>query len=412
MENSPLRDTYISCSEPIYPYHGNYVVVNLSRPHCLNIPNTVSSLWDVQVQGWQNVASPSWADPSRNFIMPTHCIRPWSNGNYWWNPAMYTTRTLQPITRTAAYGEPQLGSSMYMLSLLLGMTNYTGVSYQYSQYDNPTNYFGDSYRYNNVENSRPFYSPVPLIYQHINDSFVQPLTNALHHIAGFNLTIFDVEFTTLETIINPCHSLGRTMELMIKTIVPRVDLSGCWLEPPSDYNAINSNDWNGLYPLETTNGTPYSNGSPGEQLTVLSAISTELDHCTQYFEVIVPVQLFTLQTVGSDFTFTLQDISNGTPTYGPNMEIVATRLRGIFWDAVGEPTTANHATYVHFEIIHPKGLLSIAHCFHDTHPINRPLFCSETNALPLKRPHDVSTCLVISPRCGPGMWTNLPQSLL
>lgn len=413
-QQSPLSDNYISCTEPINPYHGDYVVIQLSRPYTLQLPIGVTNLWQMQPSHWRTLP-PMWSDTSRNFIMPTHCVRTWSNGSFWFAPNHYfltTSLSIVPLPRSQQYVEPQLGGMMYMYAYLLGMTNLGGLPYRYSMYGSDYS-SGDSYFTNGIEFSRPYWAFPPQKDFYLNQQISASSLTAMKYIAGLNLTLFVVDIS--QNVINttPC-SLRTKMTVILKPLVPFVDLSGCWLQPPANYHEYDDYDqldWDGIYPVQTTNGTPYSNGSPGEQLSILPAIALDVGECVQQFEVVLPVQLYTLASINSTFSFTLQDISNGTPAYGPNMEVVATTLQGFFWDEEGKPTDAAHASSIHFQLKDSQSLFHLSHTFEECKGRqNRPVFCSEIDAVPINGPEGMSASLLFSPKCGPGMWTNLPQN--
>lgn len=406
-----LRDNYVSCTEPVDPYHGNYVIISLSKPYCLHLPLKANHL--TLTAGWESIGLYSsgslsvypahWDDPSRNFIMPTHCVRTWSNASYWGN-----RHSLTPVARAAHYPEPQIGGTMYMYAYLLGMAIGQTLPTSYSQLDY-TYATGDSYRAVS-EQTRPCYAIQPSEYVFLNNDFVTYTNTPLVRIGGLNLTSYVVSFVYQKTIRMdaPCSSY---LQVIIKPLVPYVDLSGCWLNPPANYLSYRYQDWDGYYELESKYGTAYTNGSAGEQLPLLPAIAKSINTDTRCFEVVLPVQLFTLSSVDSAFTFTLQDISHGTPPSGPNMEVVATRVRGTFWDSSASPTNAMNATQVHFEILEPTSVFHLSHAFADNlGNVNRPFYCTESDSLPTDPPTSAITCLLLSPRCGPGVWTNMPQT--
>ena len=423
-QQAPLRDTYISCTEPVNPYHGNYVVVSLTKPYCLNLPLTVDNLWEIQTSSWHSIGSqspgslsfsaPSWADMSRNFIMPTYCVRTWSNTSYWWDPDYYYTpmKGLNPLPRSSNYVEPQLGSIMYMQALLLCLGKKDTLPYRYSEYGVGV-LNGDSYYYNaSNDSTQPFWVQPPTEYSFLNEN----LPTSLSRIAGFNLTCFAVEVTPTylsKPKLSSCPSTSM-FRMTLKPIVPFADLSGCWLNPPMNYtNYMNHQDWDGRFTLETTNGTAFSLGSPEEQLSVLPAITVELTASAHCVDVILPLQLYTLVPVDSTFTFSLQDVSNGTPAYRVNTEVVATRVRGYFWDNDGDPTTAGNASSIHFEVANPTKVHKASHTFFEKNGNhNRPFYCTETDSIPILNSPQFASALMFVPQCGPGMWTNLPQNNL
>ena len=426
-KQTPLRDNYISCTEPVNPYHGDYVVISLSKPFCLNLPVNQSDLWSIQQPNWVSIGTtspgslsvkpPSWSDMSRNFIMPTHSVRTWSNGSYWWNPNHYISAfhtNLTPLTRTAKYPEPQVGGTMYMQALLHSLGYMSGLPYSYSTY-NPSYAFSnpDSYKtLSDIELTRPFWTLPPSEYQYINRFILDDNSQGMLRISGLNLTLFQV--TTSPTMSIPCQSGNNNyLNITLKPLVPYSDLSGCFLNPPGNYeHYIIYQDWDGMYCLESSQGTPYTSGNSGEQIPMLPAISTSVRHNATCFKVTLPVQLYTLAEVGSNFTFSLADVSNGAPSYPtsqvPNMAVVATRLKGIFWDADGEPTTAENAESVHFVIDEPHSPFSLSHTFQESlGNQNRPVFCTESNSIPLGTYSSYMGSLLFAPKCGPGMWTDL-----
>lgn len=420
-KQTPLRDNYVSCTEPTNPYHGNYVLISMTKPYCLNLPYNINYLWQAQTPGWKNVGAQSpgsfsyqpasWADMSRNFIMPTHCVRTWSNGSYWWNPDFYSRPphdTLSPLSRFSNYPEPQIASTMYMQAHLSCLGYQLYLPYRYSENDSNVPE-GDSYHVGFTESSRPYWNHPPNEYKYLNPSFqTSPFYDVCGN-AGFNLTSYAVEIHPTY-LVRPALVPGidcpySSFQVLLKPIVPYVDLSGCWLNPPTNYNNYKTyQDWDGRFSLETKYGN--------QQLSVLPAIRLDVRPACTSFTVVVPVQLYTMQPVGPNFTFTLQDVSSGAPAYGPNMEVVATTLRGTFWDANGEQTTGENAVSVHFEILSPSKLFNLSHTFIDNDGNrNRPFYCTETNSIPVIQPmQQFTSTLLLSPKCGPGMWTNLPTA--
>ena len=400
-KQTPLRDNYITCTEPVNPYHGNYVVVSLTKPYCLNLPPDISTLWGVQAKRWKT-SDPSWSDASMHFIMPTHCVRTWSNSSYWWNPNHYfltTSLSIVPLPRVQKYFEPQLGATMYMYAHLLGMGNMVNLPYRYSLYG--SGYAtGDPYFTGGSEYSRPFWTNPPQHELYLNDQIsASPLTS-MKHIAGLNMTLFMVDISKNTMLTTACTS--RTiLVITLRPLVPYVDLSGCWLQPPDNYNDYDTYiqpDWDGLYPLQAT------------AVSMLSPIVLEVGETCQHFDVVLPVQLYTLAPVGSGFTFTLQDVSNGSPA-SPSMEVVATRIRGYFWDDNGEVTEALYATGIHFELQENTSVFQMSHSFQEkTGRKVRPLYCSEVPMIAMTSTSDTTPSLLFSPRCGPGIWTNLPKN--
>lgn len=451
-KQAPLRDSYVSCTEPVNPYHGNYVSVNLTRPWALNIPPTFVNMWELQNAYW-NVSGilsvgtdftnvPQWSDLSRNFIMPTHCVRYWSNGSSWWNPTYYDSSDLLPVARAARYPEAQIGDQMYLRATLLGQAYFESfdLAAQHSEYAyNDGTINGDFYKLvpGGLTMTNPLYGansiPFPPEYYYLNynmNAFDSSGTG-LARIGGFNLTCFVVEAVISNLPVN-CRSYDNaSLSVTIKPLVPYADLSGCWLLPPTNYDTgyPEQEDWDGLYIIETLNGTnPNTNwGYYRTKTSILPAITANFSPQARCFYVTLPVQLYTARNSSFyDFTFTLSDFSNGAPLgpviiydptpsfYGTNMVTVATKLRGVFLDANGDPTIASMADSIQFEIVDPRKVFNLSHTFEDKNGglHNRPIFCTETGSIPVKKPgvnFSYSTSLLFSPRCGPGMWTNLPS---
>lgn len=433
-KQTPLRDNYISCTEPINPYHGNYVVISLTKPFCLNLPLDKDNLWTVQQPSWrsigasspgsQSVTAPSWSDPSRNFVMPTHCVRTWGNCSFWWNPRYYINAfhtNLTPLTRTTKYPEAQMGGQMYLEAVLAGLSADVNGSmpYNYSEYgtlypfSNP-----DSYLTNGNEWTRPYWTLPPSEYQYLNRFLSDSPSSGIGRMAGFNMTLFQM-VASLQSA-SPCeYATNHYLTLTLKPLIPYVDLSGCFLNPPGNYHDYTLyGDWDGKYSLESSGwSTPYTSGLPGEQIAVLPAISTDVNSNSTCFRVTLPVQLYTLRPVDKDFTFSLTDISNGAPSYNiyntqntlsVNMVVVATKVKGIFWDVHGEPTTADNADSIHFEIEDKNSPVSLLHTFEENvGDKDRPVFCTQTGSLPIGRYDQYTPSLLFTTKCGPGMWTDL-----
>lgn len=444
----PLRDTYISCTEPVNPYHSNYVVVKLTKPYCLNIPATKTNLWDIQSPQWYNIGQvspdsdntypPQWSDISRQFLMPTHGVRTWSNGSYWWNPNYYNADyppILTPVPRSSKYPEALPGDTLFLRSIINGMGRLDGLYAQYSEYPITSTPLGDSYFYGNDNHSFPYWSSLPSEYTYLNQWVTANGVDggSIPRVAGLNLTLFVVE----AVVNSPPPTFGPLsstfMTLTIKPLVPWVDMSGCYLNPPGNYSTSplysEQADWDGLYEIVSSTGTPYFTNLYGDKIPILPAIQSEVSPKTKCFYVTLPVQLYTLTTVGgiqndrSGFTFSLVDVSDGGPQYSDlsggyiyaNMEVVATKLRGTFLDVNGDPCLAQDADSIQFEIVDPIKVFNLSHTYEEnTGGKNRPVYCTESGAIPIRRPDcgpwKYSTSLLFSPKCGPGIWSNLPAT--
>lgn len=455
MKQIPLRDTYIPCTEPIHPYHGNYVSISLTKPWILNLPMEINNLWQLQKPYWHVnttltedssfVTVPQWSDICRNFIMPTYCVRTWGNTGYWWNPThydnLYTFPGYSPVTRTARYPEAQIGDLMYMHALLMSLpstvyrANGNDVRLQYSQYDyNSGTVYGDFYNNNGREYSIPSYTTIPSEYRSVNEIVNHTLhntyTNGLGRIAGLNLTLFVVEAQIhLPTDPTLCPPNANYLSITLKPLVPYCDISGCYLYRPDNYdtNYMNQEDWDGTSLIETNNGAdpniPETWAETGIVESVLPPITAEFPSTQKCFYVFLPLQLYTATPCAPDFpfTFSLRDFERGS-VHGPmsyvtrvglNMVTVAVRLRGTFLNIEGEPCTAGEAESLQFEITHPENIFTLSHTYQTNRGgSNRPILCTETCSIPILKPGvalPVSTSLLFSPRCGPGMWTNLPR---
>lgn len=440
-KQTPLRDNYISCTEPINPYHGNYVVVSLTKPFCLNLPLTKDDLWSVQQPYWkcigatspgsQSTSPPNWSDPSRNFVMPTHCVRTWSNCSSWWNPNHYISAfhtNLAPLPRTSKYPEAQIGGQMYLEAMLAGLSTdiRQGIlPYRYSEYESSYTFSNpDSYRSYDEERTRPYWEIPPTEYQYLNRFISNNIQQGIGRAAGFNTTLFQM-VTSLHRVPPCVYPNNHYLTITFKPLVPYSDLSGCFLNPPANYNDyIISADWDGQYSLESSGwNTPHTSGAPGEQIAVLPAITTDIHSNTTCFRVTLPIQLYTLRQVDRYFTFSLKDISNGAPNYlynqprddpiyaAPNMEVVATRIKGTFWDVHGEPTTVDNADSIHFEIDDKNSPVALLHTFEESMGNeNRPVFCTQSSSLPLGEYENYTPSLLFTAKCGPGMWTDLSSN--
>ena len=453
----PLRDTYIPCSEPINPYHGNYVSVNLSKPWILNLPVQADNLWDTQEHYWYvhslltNNSSftsvPQWSDICRNFIMPTYCVRTWGNGSYWWNPNHYydfSTRQLTPLSRSAKYPEAQIGDQMFLRATLLSLPSfyYTdnggNILLQYSEYPyDGGNMYGDFYNNGEREYTIPSYgtdTPIPHEYKTVNNimnsNLYTPFAQGMGRIGGFNLTLFVVEArVNTQTTPSLCVPASAFMTVSFKPLVPYSDLSGCWLRPPTNYSSYtNKEDWDGTYLPETSAGANPNNpatwAESGVVESVLPTIEANFPSSQKCFHVVLPVQLYTAIPCSSayPFTFSLGDFQNGSVVgplsyitqIGLNMVTVAVKLRGVFLDIEGEPCTAGQAESIQFEVVDPEEVVSLSHTYQNTMGVlNRPIMCTETGSLPILKSNvtlPVTTSLLFAPKCGPGMWTNLPEA--
>lgn len=519
----PLRDTYISATEPTNPYHGNYVVINLTEPYTLLLESSYTNLWQQQNSIWSvttqtnsppgatssyAIQAPQWSDISRSFIMNTHTPRVWSNNSYWWSPGYYSTNgttSTKNISRSARYPESQLGDTMYLRALLDGLgnlgTNFTygprystlfygnntGITYNAgatSPFGDPHWYYraSDTYASTDLSNSYTFpnfggsaayinigtLAPEDVaLNNYINYPGGSPVYG-LNHVAGFNQTLFVVDaFVSSITPFKKCVLNTQSfLTINIRPLVPYSDLFSGFLYPPQDYYSytkINGGypDWNGNYDIESIGGTniagitlPYF---PFQQISVLPQITANISPKAKCFFVTLPVQLYTLAQVGynspfdsvyagvtiaartdisgglNSFTFTLNDVNSGCPvyysvnnnaagiTYGnyANMSVAAITLKGTFKDVQDDPCAAVDADSIQFSIFSPTSpsLFSLSHTYEEnTGGKNRPIYCTETGSIPIRKESSLldlpyQTSLLFSPKCGPGIWSNLPSQV-
>lgn len=498
----PLRDTYISATEPVNPYHGNYVVINLTSPYTLLLEPTYENLWQQQASIWSvstlantvagttyNLPAPQWSDASRSFIVNTHTPRIWSNGSYWDSPSAYPGVTVKNVGRSARYPEAQLGDSMFLRAILNGMGNLptgatVGPRYATTAYGNNPGYtwsagttspFGDPHWYAPGGSTGGYAFPTfggtgqagfigtlapedVALNNYINYSGSGEPVFGINHVGGFNQTLFVVDaFVNSVTPFKKCILNSQAfLTINIRPLVPYSDLFSGYLYPPSNWNAypkINGGypDWDGQYDIESIGGNgvslPYTSG---QNISVLPQITANISPRAKCFYVTLPVQLFTLAQVNYgagaiagisgartdisggnySFTFTLNDVNGGVPGYynvggqSPqlnlaNMEVVAVNLKGVFKDVQDDPCSAVDADSIQFSIFSPTtpSLFSLSHTYEEsTGGKNRPIYCTETGSIPIRKegsPLDLpyQTSLLFSPKCGPGIWSNLPSQL-
>jgi len=250
------------------------------------------------------------------------------------------------------------------------------------------------------------------------------------------------------------------LTINIRPLVPYSDFWSGYLFPPQDWNTNypqawgGYQDWNGLYDLESVGGNNVVSASPysaGQRISVLPQITANISSKAKCFYVTLPLQLFTLADVNysgpsvnaevptarfdisanSTFTYTLNDVNAGAPIYYDlsgsdasgnygniaNTSVVAVQLKGVFLDAAGDPSSAADADSIQFSIFSPTSpqLFTLAHTYEAiTGGNNRPIYCTETSSLPISTapsPLEVNyqTSLLFSPKCGPGIWSNLPS---
>lgn len=500
----PLRDTYISATEPVNPYHGNYVVINLTSPYTLLLESGVTNLWSQQSSIWSvstiansvpgtsyAIGAPQWSDASRSFIVNTHTPRTWSNGSYWDSPNAYALgATFKNVPRSARYPEAQLGDSMFLHAIQNGMGNLptgatVGPRYATSAYANSSGLtwtpnvnspFGDPHWYasSGVTGGYAFptfggtaqstvigtLAPEDVALNNYINFKGSGNPFGINHVAGFNQTLFVVDaFVNSVTPFKKCILNSQSfLTINIRPLVPFSDLFSGYLYPPSNWNSypkINGGypDWDGTYDIESVGGNnlfgitlPYS---AKQNISVLPQITANISPRAKCFYVTLPVQLYTLAQVNYNgsvvagvtgartdisggqysFTFTLNDVNGGVPGYYPdvsdnvnlaNMEVVAVQLKGVFKDVQDDPCSAVDADSIQFSIFSPTSpsLFSLSHTYEElTGGKNRPIYCTETGSIPIRKegsPLDLpyQTSLLFSPKCGPGIWSNLPAQSL
>jgi hypothetical protein len=163
----------------------------------------------------------------------------------------------------------------------------------------------------------------------------------------------------------------------------------------------------------------------------LPTIEYKVNARQKCFYVVLPVQLFTLQSVGQNFTFTQNDLLNppqGTPynQQDPNMEVLAVKLKGTFVDETGtQNVPAALAAGIQFKIVSPakNSPVSLTLTYQENKArSNRPIYCFEgidggyaEDALDAYIPIFDPDCavdlpfnpsLLFTPRCSPGIYSN------
>lgn len=426
-QNTPLRDTYISATEPVWPFHSNFVLINLltcaeTTPAPNNIPGDVLNLQGKSTLGAANTyrGIQIWKSPSfgqewnwnskQTFYQNTHGVRTWSNTGFWYNPPHYCTdnATFVPHSRSRKCPEAQYGDALFLHALLNGMG--------YLEYQGSTDYdtivpaqltSTTSGSVNNLRNQ----------YKKFNDladpASINPFAlHGLPNVAGLNLTLFNIRAVKTAAPgaaapapaatagvgscdIPPCipqcivSSAGRaarfatrfgtpTQPALIITIWPLI--SG------TSANTPQINDWDGVTEGEFANFVFANPDTAGIQ--PLPTIQYRVHPRQKCFYVTLPVQLYTLTSVGPtapNITFTKQDILYNTePTAAkPTIEVLAVKLKGTFTDITGlHNVTAAFAAGIKFEIVSPSRTqrcpvqLTLSYQ-ENTAKTNRPIYCFE-----------------------------------
>lgn len=428
-QQTSLRDTYISATEPVYPFYTNFVIIDLvnagSDGHVLNLGDA-PTIGDANGTIWKTPDGQQPWTSTTPFYQNTHAVRVWSNTGFWYNdPSHYATNPFVPHSRSRRVPEAQYGDALFMHALLNGMG--------YLDYDGPGLTVPAQ-----LPQDPGF--PTDLLTQYNNlNCFADstPPRTGIPFVGGLNLTLFNITARRIVpptpppcppnpnvpckvpscianlavTKIAPVRISTPITPALIITIWPLVSGTNSNNLPPPENQYP---DWDGFYPLGD-----FTFGS----VEPLPTIQYEVNPKQKCFYVTLPVQLFTLTSVGTNtgLTFTSRDLK---PDAKPNVEVLAVKLKGTFVDETGVASvTAANAAGIRFEIVSPsRSPFNLTLSYQENHAVrNRPIYCFEAidgyedeavePFIPIFdancEPLPFNPSLLFTPKCGPGIWTNL-----
>jgi len=390
-KQTPLRETYISVTEPIYPFYSNFVMMNFSD--CLFLYTDISN-YNVNYSSY--IPTP-WL-MNTNYMLNTQCVRNWANLNLW----DASSNLLRPYSRSKRTPQAPLSDYMYLRALLygLGTTSIPDAVTGVTQYLPPTGV--QLGQYNN-------YLPLAPILQ--NNTQSTPMTQ----VSGFNLTLYAIEAVVIPSNYSyPCldSEVGAIITIYPLFMQSYVDGSN---------NLFNCGwDWSPIPDLENYKVT--ATDTSGSGTPPLPAIVLEIPSQQSCFNVWLPVQLYNLLPVDGSNNFSAS-VGN---TNSPTMETVLCQLKGTFFSSENNIVPCTEASFIQFEIISPLQVFQVLATYELRYPYssylqpydsnwhingsNRPIFLLENNLIPTMNSGDVSpyhTSLLISPRCGVGYWSNI-----
>lgn len=448
---APLRDTYISATEPVAPFDGNYVIINLDNCNLdghtlnLNLHADVESANDANGKYWNIV--PETEHWRGTYYQNTHCIRTWSNTSYF-----YTNKPTDPSgncdvavhsRRYKAHKyktpEAQLGDAMFMHAVLNGMGSLSLDADNQVPWPLPLTPPNPASNLTELVRSNYY----PYLNSQIDASGNTP---GLAFIGGLNLSLFNivarktsstvvsavapaVEPTIPYCIFSKSAVIQRQLEArrslnyaLTITIWPLI--SGAQSRNPLPAAAYK--DWDGK-----ADTYPFFIQDPSlNSVKPLPAIKAYVNGRQKCFYVWLPVQLYTLNHVGGTnpaLTFSKYDITQDASDNFVNMESIALKLKGTFKDETGANTViARDAKGIVFEIVSPNpSNFTLTHTYQEnTASSNRPIYCFEKfdqYEPSAQEPYipifdsDVSEdvpcnpSLLFTPTCGPGIWSNLVE---
>lgn len=398
-KNIPLRDTYISATEPVYPFLSNFAIINFRSPYCLNKDSIIS-----KYNTLANYTPTSWADGS-GYVVNTHCVRTWSNCSVWPDPSGaygvdISSSVIRPYGRTRRTREAQLGDSMYKRAILNGMGDGSGWGFY------PT---GTSMK------AHTPYSPL--------NFDVSGNTNAnggsyTRFVSGFNMSLYVVDAVSMKNVNLACVG-SSNQEVLEVSFYPLLNFEG-------DNKAIYGCDWN---PFDTTSGYNWKFGQDAITNSTsypLPAVTISVMNKQRCFHMWLPVLIYPIRAVNRYNNFTFDDtsgayIKRATDNALVTFETVLCKFKGTFLDHNGDPVSAANAESIQFEIVNPPNLFNLSHTYeakvslgaarYAAYSTNRPIFCTETGSIPIRAYTDTTnpyyTSLLISPRCGAGTYTNV-----
>jgi hypothetical protein len=400
-KNIPLRDTYISATEPVYPYLSNFALINFSAPYCLNKDSAIA-----KYNTLANYTPTSWGDGS-GYVVNTHCVRTWSNCSVWPDPSGayavdISSSVIRPYGRTRRTREAQLGDSMYKRAILNGMGDGSG--------------WGAVPTAANLKAHTPY---SPLNYD-VSSNLNANGGSYARYVAGFNMSLYVVDAVSMKNVNLACVG-SSNQEVLEVSFYPLLNFQHT--------NQIYGCDWN---PFDTTSGYSWKFGSSElhAESYPLPAVTISVMNKQRCFHMWLPVLIYPIRAVNRYNNFTYDDTSGAFVKRSANnllatFETVLCKFKGTFLDSNGDPVSAANAESIQFEIVNPPNLFNLSHTYeakvslgaarYAAYSSNRPIFCTETGSIPIRAYTDTTnpyyTSLLISPRCGAGMYTNVGAQL-
>jgi hypothetical protein len=403
-KNISLRDTYISATEPVYPYLSNFAVINFKSPFCVNKELTIN-----KYNTLANYTPNAWYDGS-GYVVNTHCVRTWSNCSVWPDPSGayavdISSSVIRPYGRTRRTREAQLGDSMYKRAILNGMGDGSG--------------YGAYPILSNLSTHTPY---SPLAWDISSNTNTGVGSSFVRYVAGFNMSLYVVDAVSMKNVNLACVG-SSNQEVMEVSFYPLLN----WQDPTNTTAPYTyGHDWN---PFDTTSGYFWDFGTNAAGKTYpLPAVTISVMNKQRCFHMWLPVLIYPVRGVSSSMDFTVKDATTNVQAKAANtgstfvsFETILCKFKGSFLDQNGDPVSAANAESIQFEIVNPPNLFNLSHTYeaklslggarYAAYSTNRPIFCTETGSIPIRAYTDTTnpyyTSLLISPRCGAGMWTNV-----